>query len=181
MTQQPMNMEQIVTRAWEEPAFKQELLDNPKAVLTEAGVKVPDNVELKIVEETPNDFYMIIPKEAVSEMAVEEEKTVDALIVRASRDTAFRQELLNNPKAVIQRELGVSIPTETEVQVLEQTDTKAYMVLPARETTESEELSEEELESVAGGFGIGDIVKFSKRHCGAIKKTVMSGVQGCFG
>jgi hypothetical protein len=151
MTQQSMNMAQIVTRAWEDPAFKQELLNNPKAVLAEAGVEVPDNVDLKILEETPNNLYLIVPKEAVSETAVEEEKTVDALIARAGRDAAFRQELFNSPKAVIQRELGVSIPAETEVHVLEPTDTKAYMVLPARTATEGEELSEEELEAVAGG------------------------------
>ncbi len=151
MTQQSMNIEQIVARAWEDPAFKQELLNNPKAVLAEAGVEVPDNVDLKILEETPNNLYLIVPKEAVSETAVEEEKTVDALIARAGRDAAFRQELFNSPKAVIQRELGVSIPAETEVQVLEPTDTKAYMVLPARTATEGEELSEEELEAVAGG------------------------------
>jgi hypothetical protein len=37
-----MDMMQIVTRAWEDPAFKQELLNNPKAVLAEAGVEIPD-------------------------------------------------------------------------------------------------------------------------------------------
>jgi len=52
------------------------------------------------------------------------------LVERASRDPAFRQELLANPKAVIAREFGLQIPASVEVRVVEETPAAAYLVLP---------------------------------------------------
>jgi hypothetical protein len=168
MTQQPMNMEQLVTRAAIDPTFKQELLNNPKAVLAkEAGVNIPDKVDLTVLEESANTFYLIIPKDVDSPTSVEQDTKdpILTLIARASQDEALKQELLKNPKAVIQQETGITIPEDSQVQVLEQTDTKDYMVLSALTATEDEELSDEELEAVAGG-GIWDVVKKTATYVG---------------
>jgi hypothetical protein len=74
------------------------------------------------------------------------------LIARASQDAALKQELLNSPKTVIQRELGISLPEGSDVKVVEETDNNAYIVLPVLPVDfDSEELSEEQLEAVAGG------------------------------
>jgi hypothetical protein len=75
------------------------------------------------------------------------------LIARASQDAALKQELLNSPKTVIQRELGISLPEGSEVKVVEETDNNAYIVLPLIpvDFLDNEELSEEQLEAVAGG------------------------------
>jgi hypothetical protein len=64
---------------------------------------------------------------------------------------------MNNPKTAIAKELGQELPAELEFEVLEQTPTKLYLVLPMSESAEkspNEELAEEQLEAVAGG-GIG--------------------------
>jgi hypothetical protein len=73
------------------------------------------------------------------------------LIERASRDPAFRQELLANPKAVIERESGVQIPDSMEIRVLEETPSTAYLVLPAVPVRAGQPLADQELEDVAGG------------------------------
>jgi hypothetical protein len=78
------------------------------------------------------------------------------LIERASRDQAFRQELMANPKAVIARELGVPIPASVEIRVVEETPSSAYLVLPAAPVRAGQELSEQELEAVAGGYWSAD-------------------------
>jgi hypothetical protein len=70
------------------------------------------------------------------------------------QDEAFKQKLLSNTKAVLEKELGKDTPGNLEVKVFEQIGNTRYVVLPRN--TESEELSEEELEAVAGG-GIKDI------------------------
>ena len=76
------------------------------------------------------------------------------LIEKAMADEAFKRELMSNPKAAIAKEVGQELPAELEFEVLEQTPTKLYLVLPMSENTgnsPNEELSEEQLEAVAGG------------------------------
>jgi hypothetical protein len=79
------------------------------------------------------------------------------LIEKAMADEVFKRELMSNPKAAIAKEVGQELPTELEFEVLEQTPTKLYLVLPMSESAEnspSEELAEEQLEAVAGGFAL---------------------------
>jgi hypothetical protein len=78
-------------------------------------------------------------------------KEVEAnIIAKAWQDDAFKQELMNNPKAVYQSELGQSAPSNLQIQVLEETSDTVYLVIPQKPQV-SEELSEEALEQVAGG------------------------------
>ncbi|MEG4031678.1 MULTISPECIES: NHLP leader peptide family RiPP precursor [unclassified Microcoleus] len=54
---------QCIAKAWEDDKFKQELLSNPKAVFGKAmGSPFPNNVDLQVLEETPNTYYLVIPK-----------------------------------------------------------------------------------------------------------------------
>ena len=62
------------------------------------------------------------------------------LLARAMKDEAFRQELLANPKAVLEHELGITIPPGLTIQVHEETPTTVHLVLP--EGTPSSELWE---------------------------------------
>lgn len=53
---------QIIARAWKDKKFKSRLLKNPKAVLEkEFSLKLPDDVELKILEETTTTTYLTLP------------------------------------------------------------------------------------------------------------------------
>src|SRR5437764_12611469 len=76
------------------------------------------------------------------------------VMVRAMKDDAFRQELLANPKAVLERELGITLPQGVSVQVHEDTPTILHLVLPMKPPAgEPVELSDAELEQAAGGSG----------------------------
>jgi hypothetical protein len=74
------------------------------------------------------------------------------VIDRATRDSAFRQELLQNPKETVERELGVNIPPGIELRVVEETSSTLYLVLPPQAMAAGQELSDRELEQVAGGW-----------------------------
>ena len=54
---------QILQRAWDDPAFKQELLTNPKKAIRDAvGVDIPAHIEVKALEEKPGLFYLVVPQ-----------------------------------------------------------------------------------------------------------------------
>jgi len=73
------------------------------------------------------------------------------MIAQAWKDEAYKQELLSNSKAVIEREFGVQLPAVVNVHVMEEDSTNLYLVLPARPNLSNAELSDEQLEAVAGG------------------------------
>lgn len=74
------------------------------------------------------------------------------LIERAWQDEAFRQELLCNPKAVLEAELGKQLPSDLQITVVEETPNLNYLVLPANpDRLTDQDLSAEELDLVAGG------------------------------
>ncbi|GFN32988.1 NHLP leader peptide family RiPP precursor [Paenibacillus xylaniclasticus] len=53
---------QIIEKAWSDPVFKKQLLEDPKAAIHAAfGVEIPENIKLTVVEETANSFYLVIP------------------------------------------------------------------------------------------------------------------------
>ncbi|MDZ8106188.1 MAG: class IIb bacteriocin, lactobin A/cerein 7B family [Nostoc sp. DedQUE12a] len=113
----------------------------------------------------------------MSEQQPQTRKDIEArIIAKAWKSEAFKQELLTNPKAIIEQEFEVDFPEDLNVSVYEENSNTLYFVLPLRPEIEGRELSEEELESVSGGlisgliFGslaatpfTGDIIKASKK------------------
>ncbi len=71
------------------------------------------------------------------------------LLARAMKDETFRQELLTNPKMLIEHELGVTLPQDVTIQVHEDTPTTIHLVLPRWQFRAVEELSDADLEHVA--------------------------------
>jgi hypothetical protein len=76
------------------------------------------------------------------------------LVQRSLADDAFRQRLLEDPKAAVEQELGTRLPEDVRVVAVEETADTIYLVLPlvSAEAQEAGELSEQELEAVAGGW-----------------------------
>ncbi len=83
-----------------------------------------------------------------SQLALQTRKDLEIhLITRALKDEDFKQELLANPKAVIEQELDQKLPEDLEIQVLEETEDTIYMVLPCNPY---EGMSEEQLQAALG-------------------------------
>lgn len=54
-------MGEIIAKAWSDPVFKERLLADATAVLREEGVRVPEGVEVRAVENTETVFHLVIP------------------------------------------------------------------------------------------------------------------------
>jgi hypothetical protein len=79
------------------------------------------------------------------------------IIVRALKDESFKQQLLSNPdvaKAEIEKVLGQKVPDGFKVQVLQEAENQAYLVIPAIPIS-TPGLSDQQLEAVASGSGFG--------------------------
>jgi hypothetical protein len=76
------------------------------------------------------------------------------LVQRSTEDESFRQSLLADPKVAVEEELGTRLPEDVRVVAMEETADTVYLVLPLRSTEgqDAGELSDRELEAVAGGW-----------------------------
>jgi len=74
------------------------------------------------------------------------------IIQRSLEDEDFRRRLLEDPRAAVEEELGTRLPEGVQVQAVEETADTIYLVLPSASPVEGgEELSDQDLEAVAGG------------------------------
>lgn len=54
--------QKILEKAMKDGAFKKELMANPKVALKkEFNIEVPNDIEIKVLEETEKQVYVVIP------------------------------------------------------------------------------------------------------------------------
>ena len=77
------------------------------------------------------------------------------IVQRSMEDEDFRQRLLEDPRAAVEREMGRRLPEGVQVRVVEESADTIYLVLPSASALGDQggELSDQELEAVAGGVG----------------------------
>jgi hypothetical protein len=75
------------------------------------------------------------------------------LTERSLQHETHRKRLLEDPKAVVEHELGTRPPESIQVRAVEESAQTIYLVLPSTSpASEGGELSDRELEAVAGGW-----------------------------
>ena len=77
----------------------------------------------------------------------------DLLSKFSAESDSYRERLTSDPKEVIQRQFGLEVPASVSVKVLQETADTVYVVLP-HSVSEGDELSDADLEAVAGGHSI---------------------------
>ncbi|MEH1830141.1 MAG: NHLP leader peptide family RiPP precursor [Nostoc sp.] len=153
---------EVAVKAGKDAQFKQALLSNPKATLEqEFKTQFPDDLTIQVVEAQPHHFYLRLPAkpEVAETLPIEDliqalistEGEMAPVIARAFKDAAFKQTLLSNPKAALAQELGVELPENLVVEVVEETVNTLIVLLPLPSDSTEAELSDEDLEAVSGG------------------------------
>jgi len=68
------------------------------------------------------------------------------IVARAWADEGFRDRLKSDPRSAVAEETGITVPESIQIEVLEETPDKAYLVIPADRAA----IPDEELD-LAGG------------------------------
>ncbi|UHG94886.1 NHLP leader peptide family RiPP precursor [Spirosoma oryzicola] len=87
-------------------------------------------------------------------MEQKKQEIIEAVISKAWEDTSFRTELIADPVKSIEKLTGIKIvlPEGKSLVFLDQTDkSKIYVNIPSEPEVENMELTEDQLEAVAGG------------------------------
>ena len=134
----PRNGARIVARAWVDPAFRQRLLEDGTAAVAEHGFVGRQSEKLVVVENTPAVHNMV-----VCTLCSCYPWAVLGLPPVWYKSAPYRSRAVIDPRGVL-GELGVSVPSDTEVRVWDSTAEIRYLVLPERPAG-TEGMSEEQL------------------------------------
>ena len=119
---------EVVSKCWEDEAYKKRFVEDPEAVLSEAGFAVEEGVTYKVIEQPKLVKYLVIPHEDAKDAVQSIAKNL--LNVAEKKDTI--------------------IPEGAEVRIIQNTEDMRYMILPASPKS----LTQSDLKLVAGG---GDV------------------------
>ena len=134
----PANGARLVARAWTDPAFKQRLIDDPKAACAELGIDATSLNEFVVLENTEDVRNMV-----VCTLCSCYPRPILGRPPDWYKSLNYRQRSVSDPRGVL-REFGTDVPEDVEVRVHDSTADIRYLVLPVRpEGTEG--WSEEDL------------------------------------
>jgi hypothetical protein len=150
----------VVTQAWQDEGFKRRLVADPRAVLQEQGLPLPDGKAVRMVEDTAETAHLVLPTKPAGGLSDEQlarlagegqgpARTAGQLLIKSWQDEGFKRRLVADPRAVLQ-EQGLPLPDGKAVRVVEDTADTVHLVLPPKPA--EGELSDEQLEQVAGGI-----------------------------
>jgi hypothetical protein len=122
----------VIARAWSDPDERRQFLEDPRRILLNEGAAFPPDVKVKAVENTSGVMYFIA-------------------------DPSWSTDL--DVKGFFAAK-GIAIPPGVEVKVLRDDTKLMHVILPLPPT--NDELSEEDLDKIAGGTGAA---QYSGRYC----------------
>src|SRR3984893_9332017 len=134
----PANGARLVARAWVDPAFKQRLLDDPKAACAEMGIDASSLTELVVVENTDTLHNLV-----VCTLCSCYPRSILGRPPDWYKSFAYRSRAVVDPRAIM-REFGTELPDDVEVRVVDSSADMRYLVLPRRPSG-TDGLTEDEL------------------------------------
>jgi nitrile hydratase len=134
----PANGARMVARAWVDPAYKERLLDDPKAACAEMGVDASGLTEFVVLENTDRIHNLV-----VCTLCSCYPRPILGRPPDWYKSFAYRSRAVVEPRAVM-REFGTELPEDVEVRVFDSSADMRYLVLPRRPAG-TDNLSQEEL------------------------------------
>jgi nitrile hydratase subunit alpha len=123
----PLNGARVVARAWTDADFRKRLLDDGRRAVMELGLTMPAHHRHLVVLENTQRVHNVICCTLCSCTAF----TIIGLPPDWYKDLEYRSRVVRESRSVL-REMGLDLPSETEVRVWDTTADTRYMVLPER-------------------------------------------------
>lgn len=137
----PANGARLVARAWVDPAFKQRLFADPKAVCAEMGIDASGMNEFVVIENTEKVRHLV-----VCTLCSCYPRPILGRPPDWYKSLNYRKRAVIEPRAVM-REFGQDVPDEVEVRVHDSSADVRYLVIPQRPAG-TEGMGEDELASL---------------------------------
>jgi len=134
----PRNGAKVVARAWADPEYKNRLLSDGTAAISELGFGGKEGTQIVVLENTPEIHNLV-----VCTLCSCYPWPVLGLPPVWYKSAPYRSRAVVDPRGVL-KEFGLELGGEVEVRVWDSTAETRYMVLPERPRG-TEGLSEEEL------------------------------------
>ena len=158
MTDQKNALAALFFACSRDEALKARFMNDPRAVLMEHGVDVPEDREIRVVENTHDCHHLTLPLLPSAMLMMFEAQTrapddrqasaLAELFAACCRDEALKRRFIENPGAML-REHGIDVPEGLVIKVIENTDDHVHITLPK---APSDELSDEDLLHAVGGY-----------------------------
>ncbi len=107
---------EVISKCWEDEAYRKRFLSDPEGVLSEAGFVLDEGVTYKVIQQPKLVQYIVFPHTDAKE-AVE----------------VITKKLLSKAE-----EKDIIIPDGVEIRIIQNTDNTRYMILPASPKTFTE-------------------------------------------
>ena len=78
MTELRNTMAELFAACWKDEALKARFMSDPKAVLAEHGIDVPDGIDVNVVENSDNTVHITMPKAPGGAMDLSDEELTRA-------------------------------------------------------------------------------------------------------
>jgi len=121
----PRNGARVVAKAWSDPGFKQRLLADGRAAVTELGLSMPKHHRHLVVLENTAQVQNVICCTLCSCTAF----TIIGLPPDWYKDLEYRARVVRESRTVL-RDICLNHPAATEIRVWDTTADTRYMVLP---------------------------------------------------
>ena len=134
----PMNGARVVARAWTDPGFKAQLLEDGTAAIATLGFGGPEGDHMVVVENTPTVHNVV-----VCTLCSCYPWPVLGLPPNWYKSPPYRSRMVREPRLLL-AEMGCAVPEDVEIRVWDSSAEVRYLVLPVRPSG-TDGLSEEEL------------------------------------
>jgi nitrile hydratase len=134
----PLNGAQVVAKAWTDPAYRQRLLADGTAAISELGFIGRQGEHIVVVENTPTTHNVV-----VCTLCSCYPWPLLGLPPSWYKDPAYRARVVKEPRTVLS-EMGLELDDDVQIAVHDSSSEVRWLVLPERPAG-TENLSEEQL------------------------------------
>jgi len=118
----------VIARAWTDPAFHAELMEDARAAVAKLGITIPDAPEL-IALENQDGLHHVVACTLCSCYP----RMLLGVPPAWYKSKAYRARVVLDPRSVL-AEFGLTLPEDTRIRVVDSTADLRYLVIPRRPT-----------------------------------------------